>query len=110
MDLDQKPAVDFGEFENFVDGHAGTKGVAEEKDSLGVRGGKFLDDEILGEGVTVAVKLIAKAPRFAVAAEAGAPIVFSRVSCAGVSCAPMARERFEGAWCWPAPMSSLIFS
>ena len=45
-----------------------------------------------------------------VAAEAGAPIVFSRVSCAGVSCAPMARERFEGAWCWPAPMSSLIFS
>ena len=110
MDLHEEPGVNFGEIENFFDGEAGAEGVAEIKYSLGVGAGKFLDDEVARKDVAVAIDGFANAPVLAVAAEAGAPIVFSRVSCAGVSCAPMARERFEGAWCWPAPMSSLIFS
>src|ERR1017187_7460973 len=72
LDLHQKPAVNFREVENLLDGEAGAQGVPDEEDAFGVGHAQFAADDIAREDVAVAIDFRADAPGFAVAAQAAA--------------------------------------
>ena len=72
FDLHQKPAVNFREVENLLDGEAGAQGVADEENSFRVRDGKFSRNDIARKDVAVAIDFRADPPGFAVAAQAAA--------------------------------------
>ena len=72
LNLHQEPAVNLREVEDFFDGEAGAEGVADEEDAFGVGHGEFAADDVAREDVAVAVKFVADAPRFTVAAQTAA--------------------------------------
>src|SRR5664280_756097 len=72
FDLHQKPAVNFREVENLLDGEAGAQGVADEEDAFGVGHAQLAADDVAREDVAVAIDFRADAPGLAVAAQAAA--------------------------------------
>src|SRR5207244_8552233 len=62
FDLRQKPAIDPGQLENFVDGETGAQGVSYEKHPLGVGCAQLGRDHITGKDVAVGVKFDPNAP------------------------------------------------
>src|SRR5208282_276705 len=66
----QKPAINFREVENLLDGEAGAQGVADKENSFGIGHAQFAADDVAREDVAVAINLIADAPGFAVTAQA----------------------------------------
>ena len=58
FDLHQKPAVNFREVENLLDGEAGAQGVADEEDALGVGHAQFATDYVARQDVAVAIDTV----------------------------------------------------
>jgi hypothetical protein len=66
FDLHQKPAVDFREVENLLNGESGAQGVADEEDAFGVGHAQLAADDVAREDVAVAIDFRADAPGFSV--------------------------------------------
>jgi hypothetical protein len=65
LDLHQKPAVNFRQVENLLDGEAGAQGVADEEDAFGVGHAQLAADDVARQDVAVAIDFRADAPGFA---------------------------------------------
>src|ERR1051325_11711112 len=72
LNLRQKPAVDPGQIEYFIDREAGSKGMADEENPLRVGHAQLAADDVSGQHLAVTVDIVADAPRFAVATQATA--------------------------------------
>ena len=72
FDLNQKPTVNLGQLENFLNRESGPERVTDEKDALGVRDGEFAGNYVAGKDVAVAVNFRSNPPRLAVAAQPAA--------------------------------------